>query len=125
MKTFMEKNPELEDYDLQTQRLVMQMQNDMKEVWHGSRGATRQKRIREFNLKIANVIEWKARSYKKQLQEAMERIQKLNECLDKCFEKKWDMRDRLQNQIDKLEQTINEHSPRSDTSAKTGHPDTK
>ncbi len=121
----MEKNPELEDYDLQTQRLVMQMQNDMKEVWHGSRGATRQKRIREFNVKIANVIEWKARSYKKQLQEAMERIQKLNECLDKCFEKKWDMRDRLQNQIDKLEQTVNEHSARSDTPPKTGHPDTK
>ena len=86
-------NPELEDYDPQVQRLVQQMQGQMKMIWSGQRGVHRQNKIKEFNVQIANVIEWRAHRYKLQLETAIELIEKLRGNIDKIMDDKWQVRD--------------------------------
>ena len=86
-------NPELADYDPQVQRLVQQMQGQMKMIWSGQRGAHRQKKIAEFNVQIANVIEWRAHRSKLQLETAIELIEKLRGNIDKIMDDKWQVRD--------------------------------
>ena len=86
-------NPELADYDPQVQRLVQQMQGQMKKIWQGQRGVHRQNKIKEFNVQIANVIEWRAHRYKLQLETAIELIEKLRGNIEKVMNDKWEVRD--------------------------------
>ena len=106
-----EQNPELEDFDPQVQRLIRQMQNDMAEIWQGHRGMVRKKKIADFNVKIANVIEWRALKYKLQLESCTELIEKLRSNIDKVMEQKWqvrDERDEARKQRDQLQCKIRE-----------------
>ena len=104
-------NPELEDFDPQVRRLIRQMQADMKEIWQGHRGVVRKKKIADFNVKIANVIEWRALKYKLQLETCTELIEKLRGNIDKVMEQKWevrDQRDEARRERDELQAKIRE-----------------
>ena len=103
IKMELDEHAELSEFEPQTQRLVIQMQEAMRKIWAKTRGAVRQKNIKEFNKRIANLIEWKANKVKEELDEAYDQIEKLNFCLDRQFQKKWELRDKLLARIKELE----------------------
>ncbi len=86
----------LSNFEPQTQRLVIQMQELMKKIWNGNRGQHRQRKIQEFNIRIANIIEFTSGKIKVELNEALQQIETLNMCLDKQFEKKWKLSARIE-----------------------------
>ena len=98
----MDNYSDLDVFEPETQRLVIQMQAEMTKIWKHTRGAMRTKKIAEFNIRIANIIEWKSNKVKKELDEANEQINVLNDCLDKQFQKKW----RLLSKISELESQL-------------------
>ena len=92
---------ELADFQPQTQRLVIGMQSAMEKIWSKSRGVTRRSNIKEFNVRIANVLEWKANQLE-------EEIKKLRACLDKQFEAKWTQREEFEKEKSALKARIRE-----------------
>ena len=119
----MDEHEDLCDFSAQTQRLVIQIQNHMKNIWT-RRGKHRTKAIQEFNVRIANIIEWKNTNLGEELHEAQNQIETLNNCLDKQFEKKWKLKaenEDLRLQLAAMtasklecEQTSHSNTPKSD-----------
>ena len=116
----MDEHEQLCEFSAKTQRLVIQIQNHMKNIWN-RRGKHRTKAIQEFNIRIANIIEWKNTSLQEELHDAQNQIETLHRCLDKQFEKKWEMKEKirqLEAQISasklECEQTSHPSTPKSD-----------
>tara|TARA_B110000196_G_C20560170_1_gene392807 strand:+ start:53 stop:442 length:390 start_codon:yes stop_codon:yes gene_type:complete len=103
---------ELAEFEPQTQRLVIQMQELMKKIWNGNRGVHRHKKIQEFNVRIANIIEFTSGKVKVELDEAHRQIETLNVCLDSQFHKKW----KLMAKCDKLQLEVANKLGKSQTS---------
>ena len=86
---------ELDEFEPQTQRLVIQMSEFLKKICNTTRGKRRREKLREFNIRIANIIEFTSNQVKKDLLEAEQQIKTLNICLDRQFEKKWNLMEQI------------------------------
>ena len=93
----MDEFEELVEFEPQTQRLVIQMSEHLKKICNTTRGKRRKEKLKEFNVRIANIIEFTSNQVKKELLEAEQQIKTLNLCLDKQFEKKWKLMEEISN----------------------------
>ena len=105
-KLKMDEFKNLADFEPQTQRLVIQMSEHLKKICNTTRGCRRREKLKEFNVRIANIIEFTSNQVKKDLVEAEQQIKTLNNCLDRQFEKKWNLMEQissLKRQVAQLE----------------------
>ena len=93
----MDEFEELADFEPQTQRLVVQMSEHFKKICNTTRGKRRREKLKEFNVRVANIIEFTSNQVRKDLLEAEQQIKTLNECLDRQFEKKWKLMEEIKN----------------------------
>ena len=121
----MDEYAELADFDSQTQRLVIQMHQHLKKILYGNRGKVRKQRIKEFNVRFANIIEFRMNNVKQELKleldEAYQQIEKLNSCLDKQFEKKWKMKADYESLLAQLRSQLADITACKPNNDKTSH----